>query len=87
MAKTLTRRLLSVLLAVMLLMTVIPIGIFTASAATTVTVLDGQVSVTGTSTTSVSGNTVTATAKGGLLSQTTNTLAIKNETTTKAKIT
>ena len=87
MVKKLTKRLLPVLLAVMMLVSVIPMGIFTASAAAkAVTVLDGKVSVTGTSTTSVSSGTVTATAKGGILSQTTNTLTIKNETTDTATL-
>ena len=54
---------------------------FSAVAATTVYVSDGKVSVTGSSTTSESGGVVTATAKGGLFSQTTNTITITNETT------
>lgn len=56
-------------------------------AATTVTVLDGKVSITDTATSmSESGGTVTVTAKGGLLSQTTNTITITNETDSKASI-
>ena len=50
-----------------------------ALAATTVTVLDGQVSITDTATNmSESGGVVTVKAKGGLLSQTTNTITITN---------
>ena len=57
------------------------------AAATTVTVLDGQVSITDSAGTgSASGGTVTITAKGGLFSQTTNTITICNETDSTATL-
>ena len=55
--------------------------------ATTVTVLNGQISITDTATNmSESGGTVTAKAKGGLLSQTTNTITITNTSGSTATI-
>ncbi|MBQ7889152.1 MAG: hypothetical protein IJ356_05290, partial [Erysipelotrichaceae bacterium] len=54
---------------------------------TTVSVLDGQVSVTDSANSnSVSNGTVTITAKGGLLSKKTNNITITNETENKAKL-
>ncbi len=78
MVKNLGKRILPVVLAVLLVMSVMP---FYAFAATTVNVLDGQISITDTATNmSESGGVVTVSAKGGLISQTTNTITIRNET-------
>ena len=86
MVKTLGKRLLPIFLAIILVVATIPMGIFTASA-TTVTVLDGKVSITDTANNmSVSGSTVTVKASGNILSQTTNTITIKNESTDTAQI-
>ena len=54
---------------------------------TTVNVLDGQVSITDSANkNTVSGNTVTLTAKGSLFSNGTNNITITNETADKAKL-
>ena len=58
-----------------------------ALAATTVSVLNGQVSITDSATNmSESGGTVTANAKGGPFSQTTNTITITNKSGAKAEL-
>ncbi len=88
MFKKIIKKALPAILAVAMVLSMIPAGIFTASAATTVTVLSGQISITDTATSmSESGGTVTVSAKGGYLSQTTNTITITNTTTNKAKLT
>ncbi len=58
----------------------------TSLLATTVTVLDDKISLTGTSTISESNGIVTAKANGGKFSQTTNTITITNSGGTAAKI-
>ena len=72
------------LIAAMVTMMAMP-----ALAADPVTVLDGQVTVSSSDATklSVSGTTVTGTAKGGLMSQKTATFTVKNTSGSTAKIT
>ncbi len=87
MLKKISTRLLTLFLAAMLVFSACPMQML-VSAATTVTVLDGQVSITDTATNmSESGGTVTVSAKGGLLSQTTNTITICNESESTAELT
>ena len=84
MVKNFGKRLITILLAVMLVVSLLPLNVF---AATTVEVLDGRVSVTDTqNTVKVSEGTVTATAKGNLLSSKTNTLTITNKTDSSATL-
>lgn len=79
------RKVLPIILAVVLLFTALPFQF--AVSATTVNVLDGQVSVTDTANSNtVSGGTVTIKAKGSLISKKTNTVTVTNETDNKAKI-
>jgi len=85
MVKNLGKRILPVVLAVLLVMSVMP---FHAFAATTVKVLDDQISITDTATNmSESGGVVTVTAKGGRITATTNTITITNETESTVKLT
>ncbi len=77
------KRTLSVLLAVIMLFSSVPMTAF----ATTVNVLDGKVSFTDTkNTVKVSGSTVTATAKGSMLSKATNKITVTNETDSQAQL-
>ena len=72
------------LLAVLMLFSILPLQAF---AATTVTVLDGQVSITDSSGNgTVSNGTVTVQAKGSLFSKATNTITITNETANTATL-
>ena len=81
------KRILPIVLSVMLLMTALPVHISVSAAATTVNVLDGQVSVTDSvGNGSLSNGTVTITAKGSLFSKTTNTVTIANETANRATL-
>lgn len=64
-------------------------ALYTASgiASKTVTVLDGQVSITDSEGTgNASGNMVTITAKGSMISKKTNTITVTNETENKAQL-
>ncbi|MBR4053565.1 MAG: hypothetical protein IKK06_02055 [Clostridia bacterium] len=61
--------------------------LFVTAGATTVNVLDGQVSITDSANSNtVSGGTVTITAKGSLWGKKTNNITITNETDSKAKL-
>ncbi len=83
----LSKKILAILMSAVLIFAAVPFGMI-ASAATTVTVLDGKVTITDTATNmSESNGVVTVKAKGGLLSQTTNTITITNETANKSKLT
>lgn len=74
-------------MSAVLIFAAVPFGMI-VSAAKTVTVLDGQVSVTDSSGTGkVSDGVVTITVKGGLLSSKTNTITISNDTEEKSKLT
>ena len=78
------KKTLSVILAVLLIVACLPATIF---AATTLSVLDGKVSITDSvGTGKLSGSTVTITATGGTLSKTTNSIKITNETDKTATI-
>lgn len=78
------KRIISVFLAVLMMASLLPIH---QAFATTVTVLDGTVSISDSANTvTVNGNTVTATAKGSLFSKKTNTLTIANETDSQATL-
>ena len=86
MIKKFSKRLLPVLLAIMLLLSTMPLGMI-ASAAKTNTVLDGAGSVTDSAGNgSVSNGTVTIKASGSLFSKATNTITIANETENKATL-
>ena len=83
MFKNLGRRMLALMLVALLIVPLVGIQVF----ATTVTVLDGAVSVTDSANTAtVSNGVVTVTAKGGLLSQTTNTITIYNDSDVTATL-
>ena len=87
MVKTICKKMLPIMLALMLIMSVMPLG-FMASATTISTVLDGQITITDTKNSiSESGGTVTVTAKGSLFSKTTNNVEITNETGAQKKLT
>ena len=81
--KTIFKRIFPILIVLAMILTAMPLQVF---AATTVSILNGEITVTGTSTTSVSDNIVTASAKGGYVSQTTNTLTITNATDSTATV-
>ena len=84
MNKTL-KKVLPIILAVVLLFTALPFQF--AVSATTVNVLDGQVSVTDSANSNkLSGGTVTITAKGSLFGSKTNTVTVTNETDNKANL-
>ncbi len=80
MFKKITKKVLPFLLAVAMIFSTLPMGIFTASAAAkTVTVLDGQVSVTDSvGNGSVSNGTVKVTATGSLFGKANNTITVTN---------
>ncbi len=81
--KTIFKRIFPILIALAMVISIMPLQAF----ATTVTVLDGKISITDTaSNITASGDTVTATAKGGYSSQTTNTLIITNASDSTATI-
>ncbi len=83
MVKNLGKRLLPLMLAIMLIMSAMPLNVF----ASTISVLDGQITITDDkNTVKNSGGTVTATATGGLFSGTTNTIQIYNESESIAKL-
>ena len=83
MIKKIGKKLITLLLAVMLVASLLPMNAF----ATSVTVLDGQVSLSDTSNNiTVSNGTVTATAKGSLFSKTANTITITNETANQVEL-
>ncbi len=76
MFKKISKRIFPILLALVMIVAIMPLQVF---AGNTVSVLDGKISITDTaSNVSASGDTVTATAKGGYLSQTTNEITITN---------
>ena len=84
MVKKFSKRIFPILLALAMVFSFIPMQVF---AGNTVSVSDGKISITDTaSSTTASGNTVTVTAKGGLISQTTNTITITNAGDTAANI-
>ncbi|MBE6727638.1 MAG: hypothetical protein E7562_03210 [Ruminococcaceae bacterium] len=86
MFKKFSKRLLPILLAMMLLLSTMPLGMI-ASAAKTNTVLDGAVSITdSTGNGSNSNGTVTIKASGSLFSKATNTITIANETENRATL-
>ncbi|MBQ9859808.1 MAG: hypothetical protein IJO76_03910, partial [Clostridia bacterium] len=81
--KTIAKRALALTMTVLMLLTVIPFSV----GATTVTLLDGTVSITDSQNKlTTSGNNATATAAGGLLSQKTNNITITNESGGTAKL-
>lgn len=90
MFKKFSKRLLPVLLAIMLLLSTMPLGMI-ASAATPVSVLDGKVTITDSlGNVKIDGENVIATASGGsgtFIKPKTNTLYFYNETESKAKLT
>lgn len=84
MFKKISKRIFPILLVLVLLVAVMPMQVF---AGNTVSVLDGKITITDTAnSTTVSDDIVTVTAKGGLISQTTNTLTIKNNGDSTATI-
>ena len=83
MMKTTSRRLLLLLMVMVMAVSIIAIQ----ASATTVTVLDGQVSITDSANSNtVSGDVVTITAKGSLFSKKTNDITITNETANVASL-
>ena len=77
------KRSLATILAFMLVMTAMTLQVF----ATSVDVLDGQVSITDTANSNTeSGGKVTIKAKGGLFDKKTNNITITNETDKKAEL-
>ncbi|MBQ3547840.1 MAG: hypothetical protein IJA44_05155, partial [Clostridia bacterium] len=86
MVKTICKKVLPMFLALVLVMSVLPLG-FMASAATTVNVLDGQLSITDSANSNtVSGDTVTIKASGSLFGKKTNNITITNETAEQKKL-
>ncbi len=84
MVKKFSKRIFPILLALVMVLSLMPMQVFAGS---TVSVSDGKISITDTaSSTTASGNTVTVTAKGGLLSQTINTITITNAGDTAATV-
>ena len=83
MVKNFGKRLITILLAVMLVVSLLPLNVF----ATTQNVLDGQVSITDTANSNtVSNGTVTIKASGNLFTKKTNDITITNETANKAEL-
>ena len=83
MVKKFGKKLITILLAVMMVASLLPMHAF----ATTVNVLDGQISITDTANSnSIANGIVTITAKGSLFSQKTNTITITNETEEQATV-
>ena len=81
------KRILAVLISISMLLPMMPVTSM-HSHATTVSVLDGKVSVTDTANSnSVSGGTVTITAKGSFFSAKTNNITITNNSGAKAQLT
>ena len=83
-----TKRKIFIMLVSLLTVIVLAASVYVVSvSATTVSVLDGQVSVTDTANSNtVSDGTVTIKAAGSVISKTTNTVTIKNETASKAEL-
>jgi len=85
MFRKITKRILPIFLAAVLVASLLPLQAF---AGTTVSVLGGMIKITDTAnSTTVSGDVVTVTAKGGYVSQTTNTITITNSGQNTANIT
>lgn len=83
MFKKITKRIFPIILAIILIVSVLPISVF----ATTVKMFDGKLSISDSANNlSVSGTTVTLKAKGGVLSQGSNTIKMYNEYDTKATL-